>query len=125
MPAAAPALAYSPTSSRDGLGIGQDGELALGALEHVAHLLQPLGDVVEGVGVDAEDAQRDGAGPAEVEDLALAAVVIGLHREGDDLEVATALLDDLERLEGGGDGRTAWSKAGSKEKRKRWGDGVA
>ena len=57
--------------------------------------MQALRDVVEHALVDAVDLELHARGAAEVE---LARLVVGRGREGGDLEVAAALLDDLERL---------------------------
>ena len=57
--------------------------------------MQALSDVVEHALVDAVDLELDARGAAEVE---LARLVVGRGGEGGDLEVAAALLDDLERL---------------------------
>ena len=57
--------------------------------------MQALRDVVEHALVDAVDLELHARGAAEVE---LARLVVGRGGEGGDLEVAAALLDDLERL---------------------------
>ena len=57
--------------------------------------MQALSDVVEHALVDAVDLELHARGAAEVE---LARLVVGRGGEGGDLEVAAALLDDLERL---------------------------
>jgi len=57
--------------------------------------VQALRDVVEHALVDAVDLELHARGAAEVE---LARLVVGRGGEGGDLEVAAALLDDLERL---------------------------
>mmetsp|Transcript_21993 Transcript_21993/g.56135 ORF Transcript_21993/g.56135 Transcript_21993/m.56135 type:complete len:365 (+) Transcript_21993:205-1299(+) len=75
--------------------LGQDGQAALCALEHVHQLLQPLTDVVKPGGVDGHHLDRHTRGAPEVE---LGLLVVGLHGEGVDDEVAPPLLDDLERL---------------------------
>ena len=57
--------------------------------------MQALRDVVEHALVDAVHLELHARGAAEVE---LARLVVGRGGEGGDLEVAAALLDDLERL---------------------------
>jgi len=57
--------------------------------------VQALRDVVEHALVDAVHLELHARGAAEVE---LACLVVGRGGEGGDLEVAAALLDDLERL---------------------------